>query len=184
MAKALIKLAFKHIIDSKSQTEFERNVFNDTYAEFLMQSQIYNKEKNCNSFEQMIANNPKANSLHYKIGFAIGLYVKSLNNIIPNLKDSFGIANISFDKFQFHIISSDFTNKEAHKVAIIYRTDITTLFDIIGENLVLANGDCSSTHEDFNATFILKMQPDLSVFNWADVVNSELSVVSAGKMHQ
>jgi hypothetical protein len=178
MAKAYIKLALKHFIDSNSQTEFERNVFNDSYSEFLMQSQIYNKEKNLNSLEQMIANNPKANSLHYKVGFAIGLYVKSLNNIIPNLKDSLGITNIPFDKFQFHIISSDVTNKEAHKVAVIYRTDTMTLVDIIGENLVLANGDCSATHEEFNATFILKMQPEISIFNWAEVVNREWSMVN------
>lgn len=178
MAKALIKLAFKHIIDSNSQTEFERDIFNDTYSEFLMQSQIYNKEKNCNTLEQMIANNPKANSLHYKVGFAIGLYVKSLNNIIPNLKDSLSITNIPFEKFQFHIISSDTTNKEEHKVAIIYKTDTMTLFDIIGENLVLANADCSTTHEEFNAAFILKMQPELSIFNWAEVENRKWSTVN------
>ncbi|HLK31003.1 MAG TPA: hypothetical protein VKT28_20665 [Puia sp.] len=181
MAKALIKFAFKHVIDFDSQTEFETDVFNDSYSEFLMQSQIYNPEKKFNTIEKMIANNPKANSLHYKVGFAIGLYVKSLNNIILNLKDSLGITNIPFDKFQFHIISSDVTNKEMHKVAVIYRTDTMTLFDIIGENLVLANGDCTATHEEFASVFILKMQPELSIFQWADVVSGELSIVNESK---
>ncbi|HVM90256.1 MAG TPA: hypothetical protein VMT76_18850 [Puia sp.] len=178
MPKALIKLSYKHIIDSNSETEFEKNVFNDSYAEFLMQSQIYNPEKNFHTFEQMVANNPKANSLHYKVGFAIGLYVKSLNNIIPNLKDSLGVMDIPFDKFQFHITASDISRKTGHKVAIIYRTGTMTLFDIIGENLVLANGDHVAEKDEFVSTFILKMQPELSVFNWAafagvQMVNSQ-----------
>jgi hypothetical protein len=170
MAKALIKLAFKQIIDFNAQTEFEKDIFNDTYCEFLMQSQIYNKEKKHNTFEAMVANNPKANSLHYKVGFAIGLYVQELNNKIPGLKDSLNIQDIPFDKFQFHIISSDVTNKEAHKVAIIYRTDVMTLFDIIGENFILANGDISTTHDEAANTFMVKMQPALSVFSWKALV--------------
>jgi|SRR5579871_1117471 len=179
MHKALIKLAYKQVIDINAQTQFEKDVFHDTYCEFLMQSQIYSKEKNLNTFEEMVSSNPKANSLHYKVGFAIGLYVKSLNNIIPGLKDTLGIATIPFEKFQFHIISSSVTNKEAHKVSAIYRTGTMTLLDIIGDNLVLALGSSSTTHDEgYMNTFILKMQPEISIFNWKEVERCEWSMVN------
>ena len=167
MAKAIIRLAYKQVIDSNSQTVFEKDVFNDTYSEFLMQSQVYNKEKKFTTIEQMIHDNPKANSLHYKVGFAIGLYVKELNNQIPGLKDSLDILNIPFENYKLHIIASDITNKEAHKVAIIYLTDTFTLFDTIGENLVVSKGDFITVPESGQAeTFIIKMQPSLSICKW------------------
>ncbi|MBS1918546.1 MAG: hypothetical protein JST87_19940 [Bacteroidetes bacterium] len=179
MPEALIKLAFKQVIDCNAQTQFEKDIFNDTYCEFLMQSQIYNKGKKHNTFDEMIRNNPKANSLHYKVGFAIGLYVQSLNNIIPGLKDTLGITSIPFEKFQFHIISSDVTNKATHKVAVIYRTGTMTLHEIIGDHLVLTSGDISVTHDEggFN-TFIVKMQPELSIINWTEVEKSEWAMVN------
>ena len=167
MAKALIKFAYKQVIDANAQGVFEKNVFMDTYSEFLMQSQVYNKDKRFNTLDQMINENPKANSLHYKVGFAIGLYVKELNNLIPGLKDSLGITSIPFENYKLHILASDISNKQAHKVAVIYRTGTCTLFDAIGENLVVAIGDIINKPEtEQYETFVIKMQPELSIFSW------------------
>jgi hypothetical protein len=167
MAKALIRLAYKHVIDSNSQVAFEKDVFNDTYSEFLMQALIYNNKKKFTTFEQMINNNPKANSLHYKVGFAIWLYVKDLNNQIPGLKDSLDIFNVPSESYKLHIIESDITKKQAHKVAIIYRTDTFILFDTIDENMVVAKGDFITVPDSVQAeTFIIKIQPALSIFSW------------------
>ncbi len=181
MAKALIKMMYKQVIDATKKNTFEKNVLDVSYSEFLLKSQTYNIERKFTTFNQMTDNDGRANSLHYKTGFAVDGLIHKLKNKIPGLKDSLGITDILFEKYQFRILESDTTNKQVHKVAIIYLTDTMTLFDIIGENLVLANGDCSTTHDEFASTFVLKMQPELSIFQWAEVVNGEWSMVSESK---
>ncbi len=48
MAKALVKLSYKQVIDAASDGNFERNVFHSTYQEFLLKSQAYNMEGSLN----------------------------------------------------------------------------------------------------------------------------------------
>ncbi len=53
-----------------------------------MKSQAYDKEQKFKTFKEMVANDPKANSLHYKSGFAIGNLIEQLNKKIPELQDT------------------------------------------------------------------------------------------------
>ena len=179
MAKALIKMMYKQVIDAATKNVFEKNVLDASYSEFLLKSQTYNMERKFTTFNQMIENDGRANSLHYKTGFVVDGMIRKLKNKIPGLKDSLGTTDILFDKYQFQVLESDITNKEEHKVALIYRTGTMTLIDIIADHLVLDNGDCSTTHEEFTSTFILKMRPELSIFSWKDKVNSGLSVLNS-----
>src|SRR5260221_6855182 len=172
MPKAIIKLAYKQVIDMHSEGEFEKNVFNDTYSEFLMQSQNYNPDKKLRTLEEMINENPKANSLNFKVGFAIGLYMKSLNNVIQGLTDSFGIVKIKFESYTLHIIASDVTDKQAHKVAIIYQTATYSLLDIMGENMILMKGDPNFRSENpHSEVLMIAMQPSLSICSWMGLSN-------------
>lgn len=166
MQPALIKLVYRQVIDASSGTAFENTVFNDSYEEFLLQSQAYNQQNSFTSFEQMVANNPKANSLHYKVGFSIGLYVKGLNGRVNGLQDSFN-KYIPFISHQFEIIASDISNKTLHKVALLYQTDTLTLIDYIGNNLLLATGDVvNSISAEGADTFLVPLQPGLSIVNY------------------
>jgi len=131
MKNALIKIAYKQIIDSNSQSEFERNVFNDSYLEFCMQVQSFAE---CNEFTSWkdIRTNPKANiNVQYKTGFSIGLYVKKLNYLIPGLSNSLGEQIIPFESHQFEIIESDTLKKEQHRVAITYMSDTFTFLGMM-----------------------------------------------------
>ncbi|MCP6756024.1 hypothetical protein NL533_30845, partial [Klebsiella pneumoniae] len=91
------------------------------YSELLLQAKVYNREGKFNTVAEMISANPKANSLHYKVGFAIGLYVNELNKKTPGFTDTLGNA-VSFDIFKTDIIHSDLSNKANHKIAITYLT--------------------------------------------------------------
>ncbi len=146
MNKALIKIAYKQIIDASSQTSFEKNVYNASYKEFLLKSQAYNPD---------------------------------LNNQIPNLQDTLG-QNIRFETYKFEVIESDITNKSAHKVAIIYFTDTLTLFEIIGDYMLLGVGDnLNNVSDEPVETFLLKMQLNLSIVNYQllkKLVPTELAV--------
>lgn len=166
MTQALVRIVLKQEIDSSSTGNFERNVFDESFIEFQLQAQAYNTENKFRTLQELVANNPKANSLHYKVGFSIGLFVNELKNVIPGLKDSLG-RPVSFASHQFELIHSDITQRAAHRVAITYETDTMTLFATAGDYLVLATGD-RLVEQDRQPvdTFLLKIQPNVSISSW------------------
>ena len=166
MNKALIKIAYKQIIDAASQTDFEKNVFHASYNEFLLKSQAYNPGKKFKTFSELKANDGRANSLHYKSGFAAAGFINNLNKQIPCLHDTHG-RSISFITYTFEIIESGITDKSKHKIAIIYFTGTFALLEVIGDYLLLATGDQPNDVFQKNVeAFLLKMQPDLSIVSY------------------
>src|SRR6185503_2458067 len=105
MKKALITISFTQLIDASKQGWFEKGVINSSYEEFLLKSQVYNREKKFKTFLEMKADDGKANSLHYKCGFPIIPYVDLLKNEIPGLKDNTQ-RPIKFKTYQFQITDS------------------------------------------------------------------------------
>jgi hypothetical protein len=163
MQTGLVKLAYRQIIDSSNRGNFERDVLKTSYEEFFIKSQAYNQEKKFKTFKEMVANDGKANSLHYKSGFAIGNLIQQLNQKIPELQDALG-KSLNFEVDQFEIIDSDITNPASHKIAITYFTGILTYFGNMGEYLLLAEGDkLNQSLREPVETFILKMREGLSV---------------------
>jgi len=175
MAKALIKLAYRQVIDINSESDFEKNVFHASYQEFLLKSQAYNPEQKFKTFAALKQHDGRANSLHYKLGFAVGNFIGTLNNTIPLLCDNAG-RGLKFEVPRFELIASDITNKTDHKIAINYCTGIFTLLNIAGEYLVLAAGD--ATDQQTVETFTLKMQPELSIVFYKDLLYSEHTPVN------
>jgi hypothetical protein len=166
MQKGLVKLAYRQVINADSKGSFERNVLNTSYEEFFMKSQAYNQEQKFKTFREMVANDVKANSLHYKSGFAIVTLIQQLNNKIPELRDALD-KSLSFEGYMFEIIDSDITNAAAHKVAITYTTGTFTCFGTIGECLILAEGDKLHNAATTPAeTLTLKMQSGLSITSY------------------
>jgi hypothetical protein len=164
MQKGLVKLAYRQVISADSKGSFERNVLNTSYEEFFMKSQAYNQEQKFKTFKEMVANDAKANSLHYKSGFAIVTFMQQLNNKIPGLHDVLD-KSLSFEGYMFEIIDSDITNVAAHKVAITYTTGTFTYFGTIGDYLLLAEGDKLNEAEPIE-TLTLKMQNGLSIISY------------------
>src|SRR5258706_12261971 len=58
MRKTIIKLSYRKIIDSSSQKQWEKYIFEDSFTEFLMQSQYFDQQKKYSSFSELIANVP------------------------------------------------------------------------------------------------------------------------------
>lgn len=169
MKNALITVSYKQIIDAACKTSFEERVFNDSYAELLMQSQAYNAEKKYRTFQELIANVPKAASLHYKVNFAIGLYIRELNNIIPGLYDSLGRLIIPFSDYSFEILESDLQNKSTHKIAITYTSSMLTWHADFADHLLLSIGDnrLTITTQPID-TFLIKMKHNFSISSFME----------------
>ena len=162
-----------------SQTSFEKNVFNASYKEFLLKSQAYNPEKKFTTFSEIVANDGRANSLHYKTSFAVLHHIETLQNKIPGLEDESGRIKIPFLIPEFKLLESDITDKSLHRVAIIYITDTITLIDNFGEYLLLALGDQSQPIGNQGLeTFMNKMQDNLSIINYKEVVSENIFISS------
>ncbi|MET0466037.1 MAG: hypothetical protein ABW007_22960 [Chitinophagaceae bacterium] len=158
MAKALVKLAFRREIGSDFSGPFEKDVFIDSYNEFRLQAQAYNRDGSFATLEEIITHNPKANSLHYKVGFAVGLYIASLNNQIPGIRELIpGSSHPAFESHQFEIVRSHIADRNAHRVAITFHTGVLTLLETVGDQVLLANGDLSQLPPgEWMSTFMLK----------------------------
>lgn len=161
MSRTMIKLAIRQVIHASSTGTFAKNVFHDTYAEFLLQSQAYNPDEVFSTFAEMVEHQPKANSLHYKTGFAVGLYIQSLANLVPGAWDTLGNIQLSFERHQFKIIHSSIHDRQQHKVAILYYTAPLRLHRVIGDYLLLGFNDTTDT-------FTLKLNDDISVCNYSE----------------
>jgi len=163
-----IKIACRQIIDSRSSSDFEKKLFNDSFNEFYLQSQAYSEGGRLKTFQDLIGNNPKANSLHYKVGFSVGRYIAGLKNVIPGLRDSIGNP-LPFENHEFQLLDSDISNKNAHTIAIIYTSDWFDLLAIAGSYLIVGN---SRGHNGGISTLTIQLRENLSIVEW-DRVNSE-----------
>lgn len=166
MAKALIKLAYRQIITHESSSAFEKNVFNDSYGEFLLQIQSYNPEKKYTTWQAIQAEVPKAKqNIPYKVNFAIGLYVQSLQNQIPAPLDNAGVRSLPFVSHEFGILASDITDRLRHEVSLTYFTDVMTLYEVVGEYMIMAVGDQRDNPASVE-TMTIRMQPNLTVVEY------------------
>lgn len=166
---AFIKLSYKQIIDKDSDTALAQDVFNDSYNEFLMQVQAYNADNRYKTLAEVIAANAKANSLHYKVGFSIGLYIRALNNQVPGLQDTLGHVNLPFESSSFQLLNSHIGDPSKHKVAITFTTGPLTLIGNYGQYMLLAHGELSKDElAEGVETFMLKVQDGLSVVHYKE----------------
>ncbi|HEX5154553.1 MAG TPA: hypothetical protein VFW07_24070 [Parafilimonas sp.] len=162
MERALIQLAYRQVITEQGKSPFEQNAWLVSYNEFLLKSQAYNLDRKFNTFREMVNNDGRANSLHYKLSFPVLPFIEQLQKKIPLLKDNAG-KNIVFDTWQFELVDSDIRNRSQHTIAIHYHTDIITVIETLGEYMLLASGDRSDNLTDIPDCFVLKMQDRLSI---------------------
>ena len=172
MPKATIRLAYRQIIDHQSVTPFEQKLFYATYSEFCVQQQSFSKGRELYTWESIRHHFPKSDpALPFKVSFAIAGLIGSLQNKIPDLHDALGNNNISFVQHRFGLISSDCREPTQHVISITYITDEFTLFEIIGDQLLLSQQPPQA--------FQLKMQPGLSVISYIPLEERSRQPVAA-----
>jgi hypothetical protein len=156
--KTLIRLAFRQTIDANSQSEFAKDVFRDSYEEFLIQVQSFDAEGRYTTWNELRKQFPKANlNVNYKTAFAIGLYVKQLSNQIPDVVDNLG-QSLAFESYRFEIVESSISDRSKHKVALTFETPTLQLNALLGEYMVL-----SLPQAEQGDSFTIQMQPGMAV---------------------
>lgn len=171
MAKGIIRLCYKKIIDVNAQKQWERYIFEDTYREFFMQSQFYNQEEKYHTFQELIANVPAADKLHYLVSTAAINYIRQLNDLIPDITNTQQQLCLPFKNFRFEIIQSNTQRKEEHKVAIYFYSEPLTWIDTIDNHLLIAYGnqkDAINNGEEIQ-TDLIGLQAFLSISSFQNL---------------
>ena len=163
MKKRIIQLCYRKIIDVNSGDAWEKLVFEDSYREFLMQSQLYNQQKKYNSFAEIIRNDPKAEKLHFLVGASIIGYLRQLNEMVPDILNALGKHFLKFKNFRFEIINSDTRDRSKHQVAINFYSVPLKWHDTIGNQLLVSLNNEEETEE--YQTELLTLQPFLSIYS-------------------
>lgn len=163
-SKKIIRLCYRKVIDTSSQKDWDKLVFESTYKEFLMQAQFYNQEKKYNSFAEIILNVPAAEKLHFLVSASIVGYLQQLKGKMPGILNTLGKHFLEFKNYRFEIINSDIKNKNNHKVAINFFSEPLIWLDKIGDRLLLSqlNGQ---KNEDGILTDMVQLQPFLSIYS-------------------
>jgi hypothetical protein len=170
MEKIMLKLMYRQVTDAQSLSVFERQIFNESYREMLIKSQEYNPDGQLATFAELTGHNPKANSLHHKVGLSVFNTVAGLNYIIPGLKDSLGRESVPFVSYKFEIIESNMRNQVFHKVAIDYLTPEFRLLNIISDYMILAYMRKEYDDSTVETIFMLKMRDGISVSQYTSGV--------------
>jgi hypothetical protein len=167
MAKAQIKLAFRIVITKDSQSRWEKFVWDSTYQEFLMQSQLYNDAENSVlTFKQLLSKNEKAEKLHFLVSMAAHPYLLQWKGLVYPMPDTLGNNYLPFNNYRLDIIDSNIKDKNAHEIGITFYSPLLTLIDIWdGHYLVSTNENITEGVE----TMMFKMQPRLSVVYYKSI---------------
>lgn len=156
-----IRLAYRIIIDAHSNFTWDRFVFEDTYKEYLMQSQLFNSKENPKTtFRELLVENEKANQLHFLVGMAAKGYVTQLKGLFHRVPDVLGKDFFPFVNYELDIINTDSTDISKHKIGITFYSPVLVLLDIIN-NCYLVSSEIEKSNQ--YKTLMFPVQNNLSI---------------------
>ncbi len=163
--KGLISLCYRKVIDASSQKAWDKFVFDDTHLEFYMKAQYFDQEGKYKTLQELIANVPNATQIHGMVSTAAMGYLRQLNDIVPDVTNTYGKLCLSFKRFKFEIVHSHIQNKAEHKIAIYFYSDPLTWIDTVGNQLLIAYGDQREalTKGEEIETDLIAMQPFVNI---------------------
>ena len=164
MTKEIIRLCYRKVIDASSSKKWDKYVFESTYAEFLMQAQLYNQEKKYSNFGEIIQNVSGAEKLHFLVSGAMVGYLQQLDGIGPDILNNLGKHFLRFTDYRFEIINSDIKNKASHQVAINFFSESMIWHDTI-ENYLLVSPVNAEKKDDGILTDLLQLQSFQSIYS-------------------
>ena len=174
----IIQISYRKIISAQSTSAWEQLVFEDTYREFLMQFQLYNKEKKYRAFSQLLAAMPvHAEKLHFLVSSAITGYVLQLGNKIPDVKNALGKIFLPFHLYRLEIIESNIQNRKEHHVAICFYSEPVQWLDTIGDNLLISLSTERNSANEAIQTELIKLQSFTSIHS-IQYINHASSILS------
>ncbi|MBB6499041.1 hypothetical protein [Pedobacter cryoconitis] len=164
MDQSVIVFCYRKIIDANSSSPWEKLVFDDSYLEFRMQFQNFNKERKCFTFAELIRQQADAERLHFLVSPSVSGYIQQLRGQIPDVVDVLGKQFLNFSRYRFELINSDIRHAQGHQVAINFYSSSMNWYHTIGNTLLLSEDSAESTDEDSAIqTYLYQLQPFVSI---------------------
>jgi len=163
--KGLIRFGYEKIIDASSPGSWEKYVHADTYTEFLVQSQLYNRNGKYSTLPEMLKNDPPAEKLHFLVSSAAIGYLKQLNNFIPDIRNNNGNLFLPFTSYRFEILQSDISDPRKHIVSIKFISEPLLWHDTVGDLLLVSSRGNRSVNEEFH-TEMVRLRPFFSIYSF------------------
>src|SRR6218665_2851513 len=167
MKKKIIRITYRHVINSHSQSSLDKMLFNNTWQEFLLKSQAYNPGNTMDAFNEIRQADGRANSLHYKIALAASGIIGSLRHINPFVQDYSG-KNIAFEDYNFELLESSVSDKTRHVFAVNFVSPGYRLHDISGDLLVRGKSEAAPGPDGMYQTFMIKTEKNLYISSYKE----------------
>ncbi len=168
-----IRLAYRVVIDSTATAAWDRYIFEDTYREYLMQQQLFNDIQNPkNSFRELLAENPKAEQLHFLTGMAANSYIEQLKGSFYRFTDVLGSTFFPFTGYRLDIINTDITDSSRHKVGITLYSPLLNYLGIVNNcYLVSLDTEQKAGYE----TLMFETRPQLAICYYEEGTINDLA---------
>jgi hypothetical protein len=156
-----IRLAYRVVIDQKSNSVWDQYVHQDTFKEYLMQQQLYNSNENPSlTFRELLSVNDKAEALHYLVGMAAKSYVTQLKGKWHRVTDVLGNNYFPFEHYALDIVNTHIADSSRHKIGITFFSPLLTLIATINDCYLVSTN--TESEKGLN-TIMFPMQPGLSI---------------------
>ncbi|WP_258099588.1 hypothetical protein [Marinoscillum pacificum] len=139
--KGQVKLCYRKLVTSESKSAWEKGVFEDSFREFLIQSQQFDTDGSLRTFAQFEQSSIDMVKFNYLVSTSIVGYLRGLNGMMPDHYNVLDQACVPFKNYQFEIVKSDLDDKSAHVITINFYSDWLTWIDNINGQLLFTDGD-------------------------------------------
>lgn len=126
--------------------------------------QLFDREKRCTGFAELLQQVPAAEQLHFLVSAAITGYVQQLNGMIPDIKDNLGRQCLAFRQFRFEIVNSDTRDIRSHQIAVNFFSERLVWHDIAGNFLLLSAADATEPADEVLVNMV-PLQPFLGIYS-------------------
>ena len=161
-----IQFVYRKVIDKSAGGNWEKFVYDDSYTEYKMQSQLYDQGKKYKTFAELLQYVPSAEKLHFLVSTAITGYLQQLHGIVPDILNNNGKHFLPFKQYRFDIINSSVTDKAMHQVAVSFFSEPlhwhATVDDLL---LVSINGKENGAGDEMISTEMVRLQPFFSIYS-------------------
>lgn len=165
--KKEITFCYRKIIGNEAVKPWDKRIFDDSYLEYRMQVQNFEKHKDYLSYGELIHYSPEAKSLNARVAPAITGYIQQLQNITPDILNNLGRRFLKFNKFTFELINSHFEQKEKHQVGINFFSEPYIWEETVGNYMIVTLKDQPKSNAPQLAETIL-MPPYLGIYTIKD----------------
>ncbi|MFT4024438.1 MAG: hypothetical protein QM664_11710 [Flavihumibacter sp.] len=165
-SRITIKIAYRVVLDGSAGLNWEQLVYESSYREYRMQHQTYQKAgRPVQTYKELLAVNPAAQNIPFIIGASIEGYIQQLGGVIPGVADQLNANFLPFVNYKVDVISSDFSDRSKHKIAITFFSPMMVfLAEVNGALVVSLNGGGEKGFE----TLMFPFKKQLSICYWEE----------------